>query len=573
MSFSASGTGTLSGTRERGLTDGSNPGRQVSRQNINRRTTVDTASIARPDSMSLAKLTSKRTTQFKELLEDDVEQLSETFGNNSNNKDADREAIALRGSMLTQTATEMSSIDKKEDALEQIMCAEAFAGFQQMNRHQLNHRQMSRSCVDVSRHIGFDEDRAWEVLDGSDMAEELSDSDDEFTTMEALEVHTMGPDDKRPVPCRAVKIGHAFAPTPATEIFDLERMFVAYCGCYTLLGVANAHGIPEHAHELVRFVIEEMPKSVFRSPRLATGDVVGAMGAAFRRVHRKSIEQVDCRFTGCACTIMMIAQDHVWIGHVGDCRAVLGVPETAGNAEDFHFYPVNLTPAHHLSDMCEFDRIIAEGGEVRRLVGDNVHRMFLKDESVPGLLLTRAIGDRVAHMVGLSHVPTLGYINKADLPENCFILLGSGGLWATMSERGVVNYVSKYFQDPNEAARSVSREGLRRWEDPSTRARTCIADGEPDCFGCLIVFPNQSGDARGLDNKLPRPFSIGAHQQDRISSPLNASSPRSGLRRTWRDMKAVNRTLTIRRQAEAIEDMGPRKDYVMDFAVTHFSPG
>jgi len=564
--MSCSGTGTLSNT---GPTSPSRSTRGT-RPIITRRTTVDCASIARPDSMSLAQLTSKRTMQFKKDLheEDGAELDADAVGN----READRKE---GGAVALQTATGMSSIDKKEEALEQIMCAEAFAGFQQMNRHQLNHRQMSRCCVDVSRHIGFEEDRAWEVIDGSDMAEVLSDSDDDFTLMEGMDVHIMGPNDKRTVPCRGLRIGHAFAPPSTTESFELERMFVAYCGCYTLLGIANSHGIPEHAHELVRFVIEEMPKSVFRSPRLAGGDVVGAMGAAFRRVHRKAIENVDCRFTGCACTLLMIAEEHIWIGHVGDCRAVLGVPDNSGNAEAFHFHPVNLTPSHHLSQMDEFDRVIEEGGEVRRLVGDNVHRMFLKDEAVPGLLLTRAIGDRVAHMVGLSHTPTLGYIDKRDLPDNSFILLGGGGLWATMSDRGVVNYVGKYFQDANEAASSVAREGLRRWEDPSTRARTCIADGEPDCFGCLILFPNQTGmeNAREVDSKAPRPFAIGSHYLDGIVSPLSSSATLNRPRRTWRDMKAVNRTLTIKRQAEAIEDTGPRKDYVMDFQVTHFSPG
>lgn len=58
---------------------------------------------------------------------------------------------------------------------------------------------------------------------------------------------------------------------------------------------------------------------------------------------------------------------------------------------------------HKLSVKAEFDRMQDFGGEMRKLVNDGVYRLFVPNDEVPGLTLTRAIGDRLGHEAGVVH--------------------------------------------------------------------------------------------------------------------------------------------------------------------------
>jgi serine/threonine protein phosphatase PrpC len=426
----------------------------------------------------------------------------------------ERETVAHRSSMeLTETGTDHSTIREKEEALEQIMCAEAETAFHQMNRYQMEPRNLSRCCINPETLADYDEDNVWSILDGSDLQEVLSDSDDEFEKEHGLTVHELEAGyAPTSVPANDVdpdfRCGYHF---PASKVeSSQDRMFVAHCGPYTLYGLVNGHGQAQITHQLCKFIAEEMPRAIFRSAHFVKGDVPGALNKAFHRVHHKGIESVDCRFSGAACTVLLLSPDTVWVAHVGDCKVVLGVPDSLPNAEEYHFCPVALTKEHRLALQGEFDRIVKSGGEVRRLANDHSHRTFMKNEDWPGLTMTRAIGDRVGHHIGVIHQPTIGVLRKSDLPPGAFFAVASGGLWATMSERTVVNWVGRYFQDANEAAKCLTEEATKRWEDPP--GQHFHHGPEPDCFSAMVLFPGISAaDASGTSKH--RPFAVGPHQR------------------------------------------------------------
>ena len=57
--------------------------------------------------------------------------------------------------------------------------------------------------------------------------------------------------------------------------------------------------------------------------------------------------------------------------------------------------------------------------------------MWLPDQEIPGLAMSRSMGDEVAHSVGVSACPevlefTLG-------PNDRFVVIGSDGLWEFLS--------------------------------------------------------------------------------------------------------------------------------------------
>ena len=57
--------------------------------------------------------------------------------------------------------------------------------------------------------------------------------------------------------------------------------------------------------------------------------------------------------------------------------------------------------------------------------------MWLKNQDIPGLAMTRSLGDRLAHKVGVSSYPEIEsrYLTKVDK----MIVLASDGLWEFLS--------------------------------------------------------------------------------------------------------------------------------------------
>jgi len=366
-----------------------------------------------------------------------------------------------------------TSISHKEEALEEIMSAEAYRSFEQMALYELNKTFMTRTCVDPDRFSHNDLDKLeQDVLDPNELEEPISDSDPEYVEGCEPQVRIEGPthDQESSGMCEPQMGGFRIGlccpmsnDIDRVRRFPQDRIFFARCGRYSLIGLVDSHGVSRTGEKLAKLIAEEMPRAIFKSPWLVReDDPVAALSSAFHRLHRKALKTLDLSLTGASCTAMLVASDYIWIANVGECKVLLGVPDDKDNAEAYHFAPVALTEDHKLASEAEFDRCMNFGGDVRRLVNDNVHRLFLKDKDLPGITITRAIGNRMAHAVGLNHIPSLTCVRREDIKEGSFLVLASGGVWATMSERAAVNWVGKYFNDPAQAAECLCQEAQKR---------------------------------------------------------------------------------------------------------------
>jgi serine/threonine protein phosphatase PrpC len=488
------------------------------------------SSIARPDEASaLANVIQKRNK------EKDIKASAEMVRGPGAEEIKDETTGGLQApkvNLLTTPCGE-TCISKKEEALEQIMCAEAFAGFERMARHHLNRDAANRTAIDP-RKVDLDmRSLADQHIDNSDIADPDSDSDAEMITRyEFAQSHAgFGEDVYNASQTWGLRMGFGFC-APAENGESQERIFFSRCGNYKLMGIINSHGHQEVGPVLARFIAEELPNSFFKSPWLTQeNDPVTALNHAFDRTHRKAIKTIDCNLTGACCTALLMDETSIYIAHVGACRAVLAMPDPNVNAQKYHFIPVALTEDHKLSVRGEFDRALEYGGEVRRCVNDNVHRLFFTDDYVPGLTVTRGIGHRMAHPIGVSHIPSIQVLQRQELQKDAFIILASGGVWHAMSERGAVNWIGRHFVDPGEAAESLAAECKRRWMDPSTRLQAFVSQGGPESFGSMILYP--SVDALAAESLLleaaqpPRQFQLGPHDTQ-------------VARRPWKDVRKVD---------------------------------
>lgn len=136
---------------------------------------------------------------------------------------------------------------------------------------------------------------------------------------------------------------------------------------------------------------------------------------------------------------------------------------------------------HKPDDKLEADVIYSAGGRIdtyRDAHGNPLGplRVWLKNEDIPGLAMTRSFGDAVAARVGVNALPEMSEVELSI--HDKFIVLASDGVWEFMQNIDVAKVVFPYYQKKNAegAAESLVREAFKKWkrEEDSVDDITCI---------------------------------------------------------------------------------------------------
>jgi hypothetical protein len=131
--------------------------------------------------------------------------------------------------------------------------------------------------------------------------------------------------------------------------------------------------------------------------------------------------------------------------NLGIEREILaGVKQKRQSFIDHKVNSIQLTRDQKPEDPEELDRIIQAGGRVQRLVdnlGNNIgpYRVWEKDTNVPGLAMSRSIGDMIAKGLGVISEPVCTCYSRTT--EDLFIVLASDGLWDAMDNEDVGTFV------------------------------------------------------------------------------------------------------------------------------------
>jgi serine/threonine protein phosphatase PrpC len=136
--------------------------------------------------------------------------------------------------------------------------------------------------------------------------------------------------------------------------------------------------------------------------------------------------------------------DRVICANVGDSRAVIGKKSEKG------WTAVPLSDDHKPDNPDERRRIQRNGGEVeavRDFYGTECGpaRVWVANSNprVPGLAMSRCIGDSVAQEVGV--IPNPDIIEYTLTYEDKFMILASDGVWEFISNERAVEIVSTYW--------------------------------------------------------------------------------------------------------------------------------
>jgi len=161
---------------------------------------------------------------------------------------------------------------------------------------------------------------------------------------------------------------------------------------------------------------------------------------------------------------VFIIEDRIICGNCGDSRAILVSYNKSNNNNVI--IPLSVDHKPDLKD--EAARILKNNGRIEKRSENGIRtgplRVWLKNESYPGLAMTRAIGDMVASKIGVTSEPEV--IEHIVSDESRFIVVASDGVWEILSNEDVAAIVSPYYanMDVEKACEKLVDEAAKKWK-------------------------------------------------------------------------------------------------------------
>lgn len=221
---------------------------------------------------------------------------------------------------------------------------------------------------------------------------------------------------------------------------------------------------------------------------------------------------------------MLFNGTKVYCGNAGDSRAIKVAfpPEltSGGSLTRKSKSPLNVSPSskepsldvvalnrdHKPELKDEAERIHKRGGRIDSFRdyynnGEPIgpQRVWLPNEEIPGLAMSRSMGDRVAHSVGCTAEPetwefTLGLQDK-------YLVIASDGVWEFLSNEDVAAIVYPFYEQnaPEAAANALVKAAFKRWKQEEEVI---------DDITVVIIFLEASmayNSVRGATTKAAKP--------------------------------------------------------------------
>jgi len=153
-------------------------------------------------------------------------------------------------------------------------------------------------------------------------------------------------------------------------------------------GVADGHG--QYGREVSSFVKVALPQKIEHEIKVTKSEIDQALTTAFLSTNQLVARNVpDPQFSGTTCCTLLLNGTKIKSANTGDSRAILVSKDGKGTP---------LTTDHKPEDPEEARRIIASGGRIAAFkdpYGEDMgpKRVWLLHEDVPGLAMSRSLGD------------------------------------------------------------------------------------------------------------------------------------------------------------------------------------
>ena len=240
---------------------------------------------------------------------------------------------------------------------------------------------------------------------------------------------------------------------------------------YIYLGVCDGHGM--YGQDVSGFLVNFLPQSL--NTKLLKNNLndlentsIQKLSTIFKTTFLETNtnllinDSIDTIFSGSTCSSMIFTPTRLITINLGDSRVILG------KYDGKNWSAENLTRDHKPSEQDELNRILNSGGRVESNKDEQgepygPERVWLKEERIPGLAMSRSFGDEVAHSAGVIAEPEVKehFLNEEDK----FIILASDGIWEFVSSVECVSMVKNFYlkDDIDGALFYVYKESSKKW--------------------------------------------------------------------------------------------------------------
>ena len=242
---------------------------------------------------------------------------------------------------------------------------------------------------------------------------------------------------------------------------------------YIYMSVCDGHGV--EGHFVSDFIKEILPYdmsenlqafNILTENELEKEKIYDIIKQTFIEANEKLVnnEEINSLFSGSTCVSVIYTPEKLIIPNIGDSRAVLG---RLINKETNEYKAIELSRDHKPTEKDEEKRILENDGRIQPFIEDGEfvgpQRVWIKEDEVPGLAMTRSFGDRMAATVGVISEPEIKeYIFN---PNDKFMIIASDGIWEFISSQECINIIKEFYNnnDIKGCCEFLYQESSKRW--------------------------------------------------------------------------------------------------------------
>lgn len=242
-----------------------------------------------------------------------------------------------------------------------------------------------------------------------------------------------------------------------------DHFFISNKPDYLFMTLYDGHG--SKGEEIVKYTHKYMEEK-FLVENFQRRDCEAFLKEMFEScdiVLKSQGKSINVYGSGTTAVSILFCHDGFFSASVGDSRAVLStlpeeqyIPMKQNKKNEYSkkftplrvLEPIQLTTDQKPNVETEFNRIIAAGGVVAKSKDESgeeygPYRVFYRDKDIPGLAMSRSLGDMAAKKVGVISTPIIDFYPLVPFKDQ-FIVIASDGIWDTMENYEVIDFVETF---------------------------------------------------------------------------------------------------------------------------------
>lgn len=241
-----------------------------------------------------------------------------------------------------------------------------------------------------------------------------------------------------------------------------------------LFGVFDGHG--RVGHKASNYIASEIGVN-FSGYMKSCQNISSAFKNSFVDLDRGMSKcDFDVKMSGTTGVVVFCRGDQLFVAWVGDSRAVLAT-EDKGELKAVEL-SIDQKPDHPE----EKKRIEKAGGIVEPIIDPyegpvGPARVWVKRQAIPGLAMSRSLGDKLAASVGCCAEPEVQSFKIQ--PSDQFMIIASDGVWEFITNEEAIDLIARY-DDPQKGCDDLCAEAFKRW-----KAEEYVVD---DITAIVVVF-------------------------------------------------------------------------------------